>query len=215
MKDKKVIFLDIDGVLNLMGTTYHSHGYDTLGTDPLEPHLLKRLSFIMERVPDSVIVISSSWRYDKAVRRLTEENWEYVDRIVDMTPRDVQPRGNQIKKFIDLHNVNTYVVLEDEPNDVCGTKCNVIPKDRVVQPDMEEGLSSKDTIKVVKLLNFDSDSVFKPTELLTSETYDIFYNLGFRPQVAGDKEELLGRWSWFEIDTKRLTMVMRGFKDEN
>jgi len=57
----KIIFLDIDGVLNILSDSYYSMGYDNLGNDPIERHLMVRLEFIMCRVPDARIVISSSW----------------------------------------------------------------------------------------------------------------------------------------------------------
>ena len=55
----KILFLDVDGVLNIQGTTYNSHGYDAIGNDPIKPHLMRRLETVLERVPDLKIVISS------------------------------------------------------------------------------------------------------------------------------------------------------------
>lgn len=54
----KVIFLDIDGVLNWRGTEDRILGF--IGFDP---PLVERLNLITAAHPDAVIVVSSTWRH--------------------------------------------------------------------------------------------------------------------------------------------------------
>lgn len=53
----KVIFLDIDGVLNWIGTEDRLNGF--IGLDPV---LIERFNRIIDAHPDVKIVISSTWR---------------------------------------------------------------------------------------------------------------------------------------------------------
>ena len=214
----KIVFLDVDGVLNMMSISYYSMGWDRLGNDPIEPHLMARLEFIIERVPGIKIVVSSSWGRRSLVRKLIKSRFKYLDLIIDSTPRKEQWRGDQIKQWLDetTETVESYVVLEDEISDVSGPICKTIPITNVIEVDMNEGLSNKNCIDAIKVLLFPlgKKQAFTATEQLTSETYDKYYNLGFRPQVGGTKEELLERWSWFEVHPKSLIMHMKGNKDE-
>lgn len=212
-KDKKVIFLDVDGVLNILSNTYRSCNYDDLGNDPIERHLMRRLEFILKRVKDSVIVVSSSWRMDILKERLSEANFKYMERILGETSHKLTHRGNQIMKFIDDNDIVDYVVIEDEVIDVCGSKCNIIPSSNVIEVNMEEGLSNKNTIDtIIKLNNLsDIDGLYEFTE----EVFKEHFELGFRPhvQVKDSKgkinfQSLAKQWSHIKIDTKNLIMFL-------
>jgi hypothetical protein len=52
----KIIFLDIDGVLN-------SHGPITPGTATIRPVNVSHLNHILQSVPESRIILSTAWRY--------------------------------------------------------------------------------------------------------------------------------------------------------
>ena len=210
----KILFLDVDGVLNIMSSTYHSHSYTTLGTDPIEPHLANRLEFILERVPDLEIIVSSSWGTKQLIRKLEQMRFKYINRIVGRTPRTKQHRGEQILDWLKVNPECDYTVLEDEIADVCGDKCNIIPKDYVIEVDMDEGLSHINTIETVIRLN-------KLSKLdgymcdVNSDNYFKFMDLGYRPNVAvpmtdsiEDFELFFSMWDTMSLDNDNLTMLL-------
>lgn len=210
----KVVFLDVDGVLNIISNSYYSTGYGNLGNDPIERHLMVRLEFILERVPDLRIVISSSWTNQQLINKLRKCRFKYIDRIIGRTPRKHKWRGLQIQDWLFTHDVSKYIVLEDEPSDVCGDKFSVIPECNVVHVDMNEGLSDKDTIKAIKILMFTKEMSFPATEQMSLDVYNKYVKLGFRPHVIGTPDELVNRWSWFKVDTENLMLHMMGNKEK-
>ena len=210
----KVLFLDMDGVLNIMSRTYYSHSYLELGSDPIEKHLMVRLEFILDRVPDARIVISSSWHEKQVMKRLTQARFKYLDRIIGRTPRDVNYRGNQIAKWLETNKVDNYIVIEDEVFDVCGSKCNVIRPEYVIKVDSNEGLSHKNTIEsVVKLNNLDEYD--RNIDEFTLVNYFSYYDKGYRAQVGipekdgkPDYDKLESDWDNIAINNKSLHMVL-------
>ena len=210
----KVIFLDVDGVLNIMSNSYYSCSFLNNGNDPIELHLMKRLEFILERVPDANIVISSAWGYKQLIIKLKMHRFKYIERIIDETPRGHTLRGDQIKEWLDNNQVSNYVVIEDEISDVCGDKCSTIPINHVVEVDMNEGLSHKNTIDAIMKLN-DIKEIEDKTYELTIDLYDYYFNKGYTPQVALprindniDYEKMLSKWSKFTLDNKNLYMLL-------
>lgn len=206
----KVLFLDVDGVLNILSTTYYSAGHHVLGHDPIEPHLMRRLEFILDRVPGCMIVVSSSWFFKQLVSKLTKARFKYVDRIIDRTPRGEDERGDQIKEWITTNNfTGRYVVLEDEIIDVC-IRCTAIPRELVIEVDMNEGLSNKNTVDAVIILQ-NIESYDGVEFAYTQENHDMAIKLGYSPNVklTNDDNELeFSRWVKFKLINKSLTMLM-------
>ena len=171
----KVIFLDVDGVLNILSDSYNSCAWVNLGHDAVEVHLMKRLEYLIEQA-DANIIISSSWGQKQLTILLKKLRFKYIDRIIGRTHRGeventnvpderliiqqgtgikfLSERGDQIQHWLDNteHSVVSYVVLEDEVSDVCGDRCNTIPKDKVVEVDMREGLSQKNINRALYIL---------------------------------------------------------------
>lgn len=151
-----IIFLDIDGVLNIMSKSYNSCAYVNLAHDAVEPHLMKRLEHILEQVPDTKVVISSAWGLKQIKTVLEQKRFKYIDSIIDRTPRKgIDHRGDQIMQWIFENEPEfsiSYVVLEDEPFDVCGDRCSTIPKEKVVHVDMNDGLKHSDIVKAIAIL---------------------------------------------------------------
>jgi len=203
----KVLFLDVDGVLNIMSESYHSHSYLHGGTDPLEYHLISRLEYIIDRIPDLKIVVSSSWGLEKLTEKLKQCNFKYIDNITDSVSRYEINRGNQIKDWLNVNSVKSYAVLDDEIFDICGDKCNTIPSKNVVEVNMNEGLSNKNCTEVISIIN-NLDLYPKGKILLTSDRFDLYRSLGYRPQVTGSKDELLSRWKYIVLSTDNLYMMM-------
>jgi len=152
IKNQKIIFLDVDGVLNIISDSYRTMAWTNYGNDAVEPHLMKRLEYLLEKVPDANIVISSAWSEIQLTDVLEKLRFKFMNKIIGRTPRRLRYRGQQINSWLLNNNWSKYVVLEDEISDVCGDKCSLIPKEFVIQVDMKEGLSNKNIEKAIQIL---------------------------------------------------------------
>ncbi len=152
----KLVFLDIDGVLD----TYKSHYM-------LDSVLLDRLGNILGRT-GAWIVVSSSWRCENVpdtVEFLTDYDnprvgsnpFPFTDRIVGVTPilytvvdDDIDrpaTRGEEITAYLKAHPCDNYVILDD---------CDEMQGDQrlhLVLVNDEIGLTDHDVEKAVSILN--------------------------------------------------------------
>lgn len=103
----KVLFLDIDGVVNCVNTTRKSHQ----GFIPIDPHMAFMVGKIQLDTGCSV-VLSSSWRLMKETIPEIESR---VVKIDDVTPDSTKGfRGNEIQEWLDFHpEVTRYAILDD------------------------------------------------------------------------------------------------------
>jgi hypothetical protein len=70
--------------------------------------------------------------------------FNHWDKVIGYTPT-LTHRGEEIQKWLeDNSEYKCYVVLEDEPQDVCGDKCNIISKLFVVEVNPQIGLTHED-----------------------------------------------------------------------
>lgn len=118
---KKIVFLDIDGVLNCTKTEQMLGNY--LG---LDPDLIENFNAIITAHPDAKIVVSSTWRY-------TFEEGIYTDfdglkklladhglkgEIIGKTAVRLSPmsRGAEIRHWLESHRgeYDSYVILDDD-----------------------------------------------------------------------------------------------------
>lgn len=150
----KIIFLDIDGILNYTGCKYK------LGSiyfvDPAKLELLKQL---IDRT-DAKIVLSSTWRYGwedidngksntqnaKDFIALRNKCSQYGIEFMDYTPNFSFYRGDEIKKWLEMNNVESFVILDDD-NDMKPYM------GKLVQTSFTKGLLQKHVDKAVKILN--------------------------------------------------------------
>lgn len=160
----KVIFLDVDGVLNVMSDSYRT--FMKPYGEHIEPWLVQRLNYIVEKT-DSKIVISSSWKscMDDLEKQMKDQGFKYWDNVIGRTPfsgemnetgEESGYRGLQINEWLKIHNffdIESFVVIEDEIDDVCGNRCNVISRESVVEVDMNEGLTHKNVVDAIDILN--------------------------------------------------------------
>lgn len=157
----KIIFLDFDGVLNLI-----PQGHDRFG-GIFHPHLVDNLAHIISET-NANIVISSSWRSDGIGDM--REMWEtrgYPGIIVDVTPIGRfmysdelitgHKRGYDIKYWLGLNKVNNYVIidddidmLEEQMKNFVKTSDNDDHEDCV---DIGYGLTKKCAEQAIKILN--------------------------------------------------------------
>lgn len=120
--DRKIIFLDIDGVLNSID--YFEHTKHCKGYSEINPKKVKLLKEIVDRT-GAEIVLSSTWR-DLAKRKdepehpmymyLTDTLREYGMEIIDHTPYIGQDRPKEIKAWLDTQPDKDirFVSLDDD-----------------------------------------------------------------------------------------------------
>ncbi len=105
---RRVIFLDIDGVLAPI------HRWDRYGD--LDPACIRVLN---EIVADggADVVVSSTWRHGKTVAELQDmlETEGFTGCVVDITPTNMPgaSRGDEIAAWLAEHAVGAYVIIDD------------------------------------------------------------------------------------------------------
>ena len=153
-----ILFLDFDGVITTAESGYR------IDTDKC--NMIKEIC----DATDARIVISSSWRrgnLEKTIEEITNEEIVYgnqpftiPERVVGVTNRMYSCkyghederygvyRGVEIDRYIVEHpDITNYVILDDD-RDMLLTQ-----KDNFIQTDGHYGISDKDVIKAIKILN--------------------------------------------------------------
>ena len=103
----KVLFLDIDGVVNSRATTsFRNKLY------PVDPHM----AFMVGKIQLDTgceVVLSSSWRHHSDGIKAVEDS---VVKIFDKTPMLSEGvRGDEIQAWLDKHpEVTRYAILDDD-----------------------------------------------------------------------------------------------------
>lgn len=110
----KVIFLDIDGVLNCQQTIERHNGF--IGIDPVK---VKILNNIIQKT-GAEIVLSSSWRLDDNWNEvMLKNNIKCIDRTTHLPG---QFRGFEINAWLVEHDVEKYAILDDDSDMLTGQK---------------------------------------------------------------------------------------------
>jgi hypothetical protein len=142
---KKILFLDIDGVLN--SDEWHKTGYKS-SIDDLDPNLVRKLNSL-----DCEVVITSSWGCDngqtwKALRR-KGFNLKVIG-YTERTNNDWTVRGNMIKKWLydNCHNIDYQYAILDDDSDML-----LEQKDHFVQTNSEIGVTDEDINKIKIILD--------------------------------------------------------------
>lgn len=158
----KVLFLDIDGVLNCM---YPSPSPDYPEWVDLEewrygfnPELVARLRYVIANT-DCKIVISSSWRHHTSYAPYQNRNWREVlaeklrrgmDVFAGETGYDQEgKRGREIKQWLSEHEVESWCVVDDETVDIEP----YLDSEHIVKTDMKVGLTMDDARRIMEVLN--------------------------------------------------------------
>jgi hypothetical protein len=101
----KVLFLDIDGVVNNARTKQNFQGL--IGVDPALAALVRRIV----QNTGCEIVLSSTWRLFQHSRDEVERK---ICKFADITPILHAPRGYEIKAWLMLHpEIEHYAILDD------------------------------------------------------------------------------------------------------
>lgn len=145
----KVLFLDIDGVLNsdyfyLNRTKETKHLPYPLSE--IDPVCVERLNKILSET-QARLVVSSSWRHDAFIGRVLKRAGITTD-MWDITPYGMgKPRGYEIKQFLSEHEgIKNYVILDDTDD--------MLPEQQshFVHTKAYYGLSEEDAQKAIKIL---------------------------------------------------------------
>lgn len=155
----KVIFLDIDGVLNC-GECFKSHRDDweakgkpevSKRWNMLEPVHIQHLNRIITET-GAKIVISSSWRGD-ANTNSELINTGVIGEIIGDTPRmpkmggaETMERGYEIQAWLDKHpEVDKFAILDDDSD--------MLPHQPLFKTSFKTGLTQEVADQVIKHLN--------------------------------------------------------------
>lgn len=147
-----IVFLDIDGVLNSLGSVL-ALGNPSLHLDPVSIGLVARLC----KETDAKIVVSSSWRIGKTVSALQNEldglgAWALADRFVARTGDGHNGhRGRQIHEWMQAHGERPYVIVDDDSD--------MLPEQQpyFVHTTWEDGFRAKHYRAALKILKPDHD----------------------------------------------------------
>lgn len=146
---KKIIFLDIDGVLN----SYRS--CTAYGAYPLRNDTEDKFDMVAVRLIEvackkcnAEIVLSSTWRLEKDWKNLKET---LRLPIIDKTPAVLSgDRGHEISLWLEDNTIFEYVVVDD--NEVGSSH-----KNNFVRTDPKNGLSYEDYQKILVILGTEND----------------------------------------------------------
>ena len=134
----KILFLDVDGVLNSLNTTNFKDLY------PLDPYM----AFLIGRIQLQTgceVVLSSSWRHHpEGVENVSKR----VVQLLDVTPSVGEYRGHEIEAWLQEHpEVTKYAILDDDADML------VYQAPNFFKTTFEEGLTDEIAEAVIKHLN--------------------------------------------------------------
>jgi hypothetical protein len=132
----KIIFLDIDGVLN---------NYDTLGEGlDWEPSLVEILNRIIKET-EAKVVISSTWRRTERHRNIIKNDMKI--NFIDITPKLWEERGYEIQAWLDKNpDVERFIILDDDSD-------MVHLMSHLIQTDGKFGLTNENANEAIKRLS--------------------------------------------------------------
>jgi hypothetical protein len=158
----KIIFLDIDGVLNTENFICAYHYIRTGKKDPdivipiqdefgdmFDPMAVRALKYIIEET-GAKIVISSTWRHSGL--KVMQLMWEMRDlpgEVIDVTPFLNGPRGEEIAEWLRENQTDQYVIIDDDSDMLFEQKQNF------VQTNFRYGLTFDKADEVISILNKD------------------------------------------------------------
>ncbi len=158
VQNKRVVFLDIDGVLN---TPY---SFDSCGNYiGIDDDKVRRLRNIVSRTDAQIVLVSDwkrGWERDKKLKSKQDLTATYLDEklakfgleITDKTKDEADgaylSRGEGIVEYINSNDVKSYVVLDDLQFDYDGCELT----DCFVKTNPQIGLTNKQVEKACKIL---------------------------------------------------------------
>lgn len=148
----KVIFLDVDGVLNSeetgFGGFFTEDDIATKENVKWGQGLVDRIRQIVEATNAS-IVISSTWRRHFSIGKFKDifllYGWDAP--VVDMTPKLNQGRGVEVNAWLNKNRIESYVIIDDVDQFL------IDQKPRFVQTSIMTGITEADTKRAINILN--------------------------------------------------------------
>jgi hypothetical protein len=147
----KIIFLDIDGVLNC-DKTPNPRKFPYI----VDKKLLARLKKLLDRT-GAKVVLSSSWRCDP-VGLFAAKHWgvPFIDACPD---KPKSPRRKEMLAWLSAHpKVTRYVVIDDEDDEL-----DDLP---LFQPSAKTGLTMEIVKAAAKYLNGESDATMRASAVV-------------------------------------------------
>lgn len=148
----KILFLDIDGVLNSI-KWYKKRTHPKNGGFELDPEAMALFDQIVEET-DCKVVLSSTWRLSRYWKERLEAQGLNTNSIIDRTERLPRPvntgieyceRGKEVKAWLEKHpEVKVYAILDDD--------ADFLPEQPLFKTTWEEGLTKEITSKVIEHL---------------------------------------------------------------
>lgn len=118
---KRIIFLDVDGVLNSHSfprKMFNEEGVRVFEEDILDKRAIACLKQIVNATTDAMIVLTSTWRkFPNSRARLVQQLAEYELFIHSDTPCTGKKRGDDISAWFNLHKdipIESYIILDDD-----------------------------------------------------------------------------------------------------
>lgn len=152
----KVIFLDIDGVLNSASfMKARQKDFDTVDKseedrwlDMLDQEAVNLLNKAV-KATSANIVVSSTWRILHSAEKLSFFLKEkgFIGSIIDITPSfSGKPRGDEIQAWLDKNQIDDFVIIDDD-NDM-GELSH-----RLVQTSWQTGIQQQHVDKIISMLS--------------------------------------------------------------
>lgn len=187
MKGIKVLFLDIDGVINSMDNClswYPSHGeyaaVDQHYNDKFDQRCVNWLKGIIN-VTDCQLVISSTWRNHRRHdgKPGFDDIWKMraMPKFIGKTPRGEGIRGNQIQEWLRSteHDVIQYCIIDDDTD--------MLPEQMpfFVNTDSNLGITQIDFYKAISILGIRRDMPNKYKDMYAKRIDDYKKHTLFEP----------------------------------
>ena len=155
----KVIFLDIDGVVNCWGTKERAPS-KCIG---VEQRLIAHIKEIVDAT-GAKLVLSSTWRKDWAFNLMEGVDGEYLRTefakqdlyFLDYTPsRRDSHRGEEIKEWLEStdYDVESYVIIDDEMFDIWE-----LHEGHMVRTSFDHGIKAGAVKMAIDILKKEGDS---------------------------------------------------------
>jgi len=119
----KVMFLDIDGVLNTK--KWRDENPITLGWDgwkaQIDPAKLEILNEYLDSKPRK-IVLSSTWRFHWSAEEITLlfKELGFRHKVEDVTPTEVKDRAKAIAAWLNANESGSFIAVDDDDLSVFG-----------------------------------------------------------------------------------------------
>lgn len=156
----KIIFLDIDGVLN--SQDFYQKRFDKEKEDEIDLLAIENLNRIVD-VTNANVVISSTWRRGSEICQLQEllDKFGFKGKVIGKTPcldNKFFVRGNEVFGWL-KRNVNdfitgtsqgdstTYIILDDDSDML------LCQKDNFIHIDSKFGLTKENAEQAIKILS--------------------------------------------------------------